>query len=236
MYSFPALTRLPPLTWSFSFCFCASVSSRRASVASVTSITTDDSSSARTSEELALYELLFICERTTTRSFTDNTLKMDTCTVRTWPARFCFGFAKTKSKTVCFDRSKYHCKSKKSFVLVLPKTKTKHKIVQVRWGHCVLWCLCKYCGKNTIAWSLNEKLKLLWCRFAKVRTLFAAEKALFEAFLCSKLTDIIQISVAPRFSSDIPCFDCVLGYVDVSYVVYTQPMTLLVVSIVNDLK
>ena len=43
----------------------------------------------------------------------------------------------SKQKRFCFDRSKYYCKTKKSFVLVLPKTKTKHKIVQVRPKHFV---------------------------------------------------------------------------------------------------
>ena len=33
--------------------------------------------------------------------------------VNSWPARFCFGFVKTK--TFSFDRSKYHCKTKKTF-------------------------------------------------------------------------------------------------------------------------
>ena len=46
---------------------------------------------------------------------------------------FVLVLAKQKPKSFfCFDRSKYHCKTKKSFVLILLKTKTKHKIVQVR--------------------------------------------------------------------------------------------------------
>ena len=39
---------------------------------------------------------------------------------------FVLVLGKTKTKRFCFDRSKYHCKSKKErFALVLLKTKTK---------------------------------------------------------------------------------------------------------------
>ena len=37
---------------------------------------------------------------------------------------------KPKQKRFCFDSSKYHCESKKSFALVLPKTKTQNRAGQ----------------------------------------------------------------------------------------------------------